>query len=149
MSLEDDVRSLARNTTLRGLEPEALRLLAFTAETRILRAGDVLFRRGETSDGGFVVLSGSLTLDGNGPGGPATIVRPPSLLGDTALLVETRRPATALAREPASVLKIPRALFHRVLAEYPDSAVRLGRTLRERLLDLGGELDAAETILRE
>lgn len=138
MALVDDVRDLARNPTLRDLEPEALRLIAFSAETRILRAGDILFRRGDASDGGYVVLSGSIALEADGP---ATIARAPMLLGDTALITETRRPATALAREPSSVLKISRALFHRVLTEYPDSAARLRRTLADRLDVLGQDLD--------
>ena len=144
MALEDDVRNLAHNPTLRDLEPEALRLLAFSAETRILRAGDVLFRRGQASDGGYVLLSGSIALEAEGP---ATIVRPPTLLGDSARIIETRRPATALAREPSGVLKISRPLFHRILSEYPDSAVRLRRTLRDRLIGLSGDLDAVRGLL--
>lgn len=138
MALVDDVRDLARNPTLRDLEPEALRLIAFSAETRILRAGDILFRRDDVSDGGYVVLSGSIALEADGP---ATIARAPMLLGDAALITETRRPATALAREPSSVLKISRSLFHRVLTEFPDSAVRLRRTLATRLDALGQDLD--------
>jgi CRP-like cAMP-binding protein len=138
MALMDDVRDLTRNPTLRDLEPEALRLIAFSAETRILRAGDILFRQGDISDGGYVVISGSIALESDGP---VTIARAPMLLGDTALITETRRPATALAREPSSVLKISRSLFHRVLNEYPDSAVRLRRSLANRLDRLGQDLD--------
>jgi CRP-like cAMP-binding protein len=140
MALVDDVRDLARNTTLRDLDPEALRLIAFSAETRILRAGDVLFERGDISDGGYVVLSGSIALAADGE--PA-IARPPMLIGDTALIASTQRPATATAQEPTTVLKISRTLFHRVLAEYPDSAVRLRQTLAARLIALGQDLDAA------
>ncbi len=140
MALQDNVRNLAMNPTLRDLEPDALRLIAFSAETRILRAGDVLFRRGETSDAGFVLLSGALALETGV--GHAAVVRPPTLVGESALVTETTRGATALAREPSSVLRITRALFHRVLAEYPDSATRLHRTLLDRLLVLTHELDA-------
>ena len=72
MALQDDVRTLASNPTLRDLEPDALRLIAFSAETRILRAGDVLFRVGDLSDGGYVVLSGGIALETDGS--PALIV---------------------------------------------------------------------------
>lgn len=140
MALQDDVRNLASNPTLRDLDADALRLIAFSAETRILRAGDVLFRQGDVSDGGYVVLSGGIAMETGG--GPATIVRAPALIGDSALLTETVRSATALAREPSSVLKVSRALFRRVLSEYPDSAARLRQTLVERLLALRGDLDA-------
>jgi len=139
MALQDNVRNLAKNPTLRDLEPDALRLIAFSAETRILRAGDVLFRRGETSDSGFVVLSGAVALQTGT--GEATIVRAPTLIGESALVTETTRGATATAREPSSVLRITRALFHRVLAEFPDSATRLHDSLRERLIALTEELE--------
>lgn len=144
MGLEDDVGKLARTATFAALEPDALRLVAFSAETRILRAGDILFRRGEPSNGGFVVLSGSIALDASDSGAPtARIVRPPALIGELALLTETERPATAIAREPSSVLRISRQLFHRVLNEFPTSAQRLRRSLGARLTQFTGELDAA------
>ena len=141
MGLEDDIGVLARNPTLATLEPEALRLIAFAAETKTLRAGDVLFRRDEISNDGFVVLSGSVAIDPSGLGAAtARIVRPPGLIGDVALLTQTRRPATAIAREPTSVMRISRQLFHRVLNEFPGSAEKLRQALAGRLLQFTAEL---------
>ena len=138
MALQDVVKSLASTPCLRDLEPDALKLIAFSAETRILRAGDVLFQIGEPSDGGFVVLSGTITLATNA--GAKATAQAPALIGDAALITETTRPCTASAREPSSVLKISRALFHRVLGEYPDSAARLRHALRSRLMVLHDDL---------
>jgi len=141
MGLEEIIGKLARIPAFAGFEPEALRLLAFSAETRILRAGDVLFRRDEISNDGFVVLVGSIAMDASGDGAvTARIVRPPALIGDLALLTQTRRPATAIAREPSTVLRISRLLFRRVLNEFPDSAERLRQSLGARLLQFTGEL---------
>jgi CRP-like cAMP-binding protein len=141
MGLDDDIGKLARNPTFAVLEPEALRLIAFSAETKTLRAGDVLFRRDEIANDGFVVLTGSIAIDPSGLGAAtARIVRPPGLIGDIALLTQTRRPATAIAREPTTVMRISRQLFHRVLNEFPESAERLRQTLGERLLRLTDEL---------
>ncbi|MGH6868490.1 MAG: cyclic nucleotide-binding domain-containing protein [Methylocella sp.] len=143
MGLEDDIGKLARIPAFAGIEPEALRLIAFSAETRILRAGDVLFRRDEISNDGFVVLAGSIAMDASGDGAvTARIVRPPGLIGDLALLTETRRPATAIAREPSTVLRISRLLFRRALQEFPDSAERLRQSLRASLLQFTGDLGA-------
>jgi CRP-like cAMP-binding protein len=141
MGLEDDIGKLARVPAFAEIEPEALRLIAFSAETRVLRAGDVLFRRDEISNDGFVVLAGSIAMDASGDGAAAArIVRPPALIGDLALLTQTRRPATAIAREPSTVLRISRLLFRRVLNEFPDSAERLRQSLGARLLQFTGEL---------
>jgi len=41
------------------------------------------------------------------------------------LLAETRRPATATAREVSMVLRISRAMFVKMLEGYPDAAHRL------------------------
>ena len=143
MGLEDDIRKLARIPAFAGIETEALRLIAFSAETRILRAGDVLFRRDEISNDGFVVLAGSIAMDASGDGAvTARIVRPPGLIGDLALLTQTRRPATAIAREPSTVLRISRLLFRRVLDEFPDSAERLRQSQAARLLQFTGQLGA-------
>lgn len=143
MGLEDDAARLLANPTLAALEPGALRLIAFSAETRILRAGDVLFRKDEVSNGGYLVLSGSIALDASDQGAAsARIVRPPALIGELALLTETVRPATAIAREPSSVLRISRQLFHRVLSEFPASAAHLRDSLAAKLTAFTGELEA-------
>jgi CRP-like cAMP-binding protein len=132
MALDDDVREMAQLPIFQELEPDALRLIAFSAETRILRMGDVLFTKGETSDGGFVVLSGSFAIE-SGSGLSAEIVQAHSLIGEMALLTATERPATMVAREPSTVLVIRRAIFHRVLKEYPQSALRMRNSIESRL----------------
>ena len=132
MALDDDVRERAQLPIFQELEPEALRLIAFSAETRILRMGDVLFTKGETSDGGFVVLSGSFAVESRSGLG-AAVVQARSLIGEMALLTATERPATMVAREPSTVLVIRRSIFHRVLKEYPQSALRMRNSIESRL----------------
>ena len=116
MALEDDIGVLARNPTLAALEPEALRLIAFAAEMKTLRAGDVLFRRDELANDGFVVLAGSVAVDPSGLGAAtARIVRPPGLIGDIALITQTRRPATRARGTIA--LDIERVVTHFVTSD--------------------------------
>lgn len=148
MALQDDVRNLASVPALRDLEQDALRLIAFAGETRILRAGDVLFDHGDVSDCGYVVLGGAIALETGHE--QATIVRPPALIGAAALIAETIRPAKAVAREPSSVLKISRGLFHRVLSEFPDSAARLRHSLADRIAGFQQDLDGVrQSLLQE
>ena len=142
MALEDEIRNLSRIPIFAAIEENARRLIAFSAETRILRAGDVLFRRGEQSDGGYVLLSGAISLDAadNGSSG-AELILPIALIGEVALLSDTERPVTAIARQPSTVMKIPRMLFHRVLSEYPASAIQRRAFISNRVKGLLGELD--------
>ncbi len=147
MALDDDVRNLARNSTLAELEPEALRLLAFSAETHILRAGDILFRRGDPADAGYIVLSGAIALTTKDDGSAAErIVGPQTLLGDLAMIADSKRQVTAVAREPSSVLKISRTLFHRILREFPQSAERLRRQMAKNLQSFVGDLMRSQAL---
>jgi CRP-like cAMP-binding protein len=142
VALEDDIRKLSRISLFRAMETDALRLIAFGAETKIFRAGDVLFRSGDKSDAGFIVLSGSVALDEKNDGSPPSqIARADALIGEVALLIQTERPATAIAREPTTVLKISRELFHRVLREYPESAKRLRAAMADDLKAFVRELE--------
>jgi CRP-like cAMP-binding protein len=141
MALDDDIANLRGIPLLEDFETEALRLLAFSAETKLLRAGDLLFRRGDRSDGGYILMNGSIALEKSDDGRPAEkILRPLALIGETALIAETTRPVSAIAREPSTVLKITRALFHRILEEYPATALRVRRRLAARLEQLAKNL---------
>jgi CRP-like cAMP-binding protein len=141
MSIQDDARQFTQIPFLANLEPRALELIAFSGETRIMRRGEILFRRGDQADAGYVVLSGRLTLD-PGDGREPVSVLPGALVGEMALVVETERKATATVAEPSGILRIPRPLFHRVLRENPASAIRLRAFCAKRLTDFAGELDS-------
>lgn len=141
MALEDDIRDMARLPIFQEIEPEALRLLAFSAETKILRKGDVLFRRGDPSDSGFLVLSGSFQIESpTKREGAEFVISAHCLIGEMALLTATERPATVTAREPSTVLKITRAVFQRVLKEHPKSAIRIRASLETRLARFTDEM---------
>lgn len=130
MSIEDDIAFLERVPTLRLLGRTALRILAIGAESRQVYDGEVLFNAGEASDGGYVVQDGSFTLSSTTT--PDFVAGPGTLLGEIALLTETRRPATATAREPSTVIRISRSLFQKMLEGYPDAAQKLREQMTER-----------------
>jgi CRP-like cAMP-binding protein len=132
MSIEDEIGLLERVPSLRRLGGGALRSLAIAAESLSLQAGDVLFSAGDTADGAFVVQQGSLSLKPGGAGEEEVVAGPGTLLGETALLAPTKRPATAIAREPARVLRVSRATFLKILDSYPEAAQRLRDLLASR-----------------
>jgi len=141
MALDNDIDNLARLPLFAALEPMALRSLAARAETRLLRAGDRLFRRGEDSDGGYILAQGSIAVETDDDGRPAAkILHPWTLIGETALIAATARPITATAREPTTVFRIARPVFHGVLEEYPTSALRVRSYFAERLRDISKSL---------
>lgn len=148
MALDEDMALLARQPLLSLMDRDALRLLAFAAESRILRAGDVLFRSGEPSDGAVLVVSGAVALTMQDDGKPSSeIVGPGALIGELALFTSVPRQVTAIAREPTQVMRLPRSVMRRVLGESPDSAEAIAAAIGARLQGFVGELSAVQEAL--
>jgi CRP-like cAMP-binding protein len=132
MTIEDDIAFFERVPTLSLLGRDALRILAIGAENRYVHSGEALFRAGESADGAFVVQEGSFSLTSNPTFGENIKVGPFTLLGELAMITETKRAMTATALEPSSVLRIPRSLFLKMLESFPESARRLRDVLNQR-----------------
>ena len=133
MSIEDDIVFLEGVPTLHLLGRGALRILAIGSENRNLAEGEVLFRAGDKADCGFVVQEGWFRLiKPKSSDAEDKTIGPRSLLGEIALLTDTVRPVTAVAMEPAAVIRISRSLFLKTLDGFPDAAERLRDNMASR-----------------
>ena len=148
MSIDDDVAFLERVPSLRVLGREALRILAIGAENRYVHEGVALFKQGEAADSAYVVQEGSFDLAAQGVGAPRpTVVGVGALVGELALVTETKRSMTATARVPSTVIRINRQLFVKMLEGYPDAARRLRESIAGRLNESARELTRVRTVL--
>jgi CRP-like cAMP-binding protein len=145
MPIDDDITFLERVPTLSLLGRQALRILAIGAETRYIHSGEVLFKRGDEADGAYVIQEGRFNLSSKD--GRELTVGPCTLLGEVALFSETRRPATARALEPSTVLRIPRFLFVRMLDSFPEAARKLRESLAARLDQATREISNVRAVL--
>jgi CRP-like cAMP-binding protein len=151
MSLDRDIALLSRVPLFSELSTEQLRLLAFSAVRLELSPGQILFREGALALSGYIIAYGGVELT-IGEGGGKHIVatcETGSLVGELALFVETRRPATGTAIVSTEVLEIDRKLVTRMLNEYPHVAIRLRATLAERLAATVGELGRVRQALMQ
>ena len=149
MGLEEDIAFFERVPQLAALGKQALRILAIGAETRHLQSGAVLFYAGELADGGYVVQEGSLLLEpGTLAEGNEITVGPGTLIGELALLTNTVCQATAIAKEPTVVVRIPRNLFRKMLEGYPAAAEKLRDSMTERLQAWSKELASVKIALK-
>jgi len=147
MSIEDDIAFLERVPALRLLGRDALRILAIGSENRYIHEGISLFGEGEDADGAYVVQEGSFDLRSEKNSVPASVAGPGTLIGELALLTETKRPVTAIAREPSSVVRIPRQLFLKMLEGYPDAAQRMRDAVAARVNQTAGEFARVRSVL--
>jgi CRP-like cAMP-binding protein len=149
MALDNTLAVLRRAPIVGLFEDEALRVIANVADARRLRPGEVLFRQGDRSDGGYVVTAGSISIGREDDEDEAARLGPGSLIGEVALFLRMQRPATAVAREPSAVLRISPTLMKRVLQEYPSAADGMAEVLSRDLEGLAAGLGRVERLFAE
>jgi CRP-like cAMP-binding protein len=146
MTIEDDIAFFERVPTLGMLGRGALRILAIGVESRYVHSGEVLFKAGDEADSGFIVQEGSFVLTiQESENAKQMRVGPGTLLGELALFTDTRRPATATAAEPSTVLRIPRPLFMKMLDGFPDAAQKLRDVIAKRIDDSARDIQSVRS----
>lgn len=149
MSLDSDIALLKRVPLFAELPTEQIRLLAFSAVRLDLAADQVLFREGARANSGFVVSSGGIRLTVGPRRRQVADCEAGALIGELALLIETKRPATATAMVASQVLELDRKLILRMLSEYPQVALKWRETMSERLLATVTDLGRVRAALKE
>ncbi len=143
MSLDQDVVLLQSVNPFRVLPPERCALLAISAEQRSLAAGAVLFRTGDGRRLRLLVMSGRVEVftERAGKRRETFEAGPGALIGEMALILDRPRPATAVALDACSVMRIPRSTFLRVLEGFPEAAVAMHAAVSARVANLLRSLD--------
>ena len=134
MALIDDIRLFSQLPLFEGMDDDQLRLIAFGADRRHIAAGQTLFRERSPAECAYVVASGRFeltTLDAKGDARVEATVEAGTLLSELALVTLVERKYTAVALDDSTVIRITRALFHRLIEEYPDAA----RLIESRVRD--------------
>lgn len=133
MALDDDIRILSGVELFADFTSEQLRLLAFGAETTVVQADRKLYREADEADCAYIIVSGRIALynEADAEKTPIALAGAGEILGEMALISDTRRMTSAYAQADTQVLRLNRSMFRRILEEYPDVAVHLhGRILR-------------------
>lgn len=134
MALDDDIRILSAVGLFEGFTREQLRLLAFGAETTQIAAGRKLYREDDIADSAYVVVSGQIALYREGREQLIVgHVGPGAIMGELALISDTRRLTSASAEADTEILRLNRQMFRRILEEYPEVALGLHRRITAEL----------------
>ncbi|MEO0497761.1 MAG: Crp/Fnr family transcriptional regulator [Pseudomonadota bacterium] len=151
--MDDEIAFLARVPFFAGFNAEHLRLLAFGAEKRRLAAGEYLFHEGDLADGAYILLRGELAIlapDDVDRGSGSNTRRSDqvvhrhqagAIVEPMTLISLSKRQHDAVCSGDSEVLRISRALFIRMLGEYPGLAVMLRDRVGNELAGFVGKLD--------
>ncbi|MEO4001047.1 cyclic nucleotide-binding domain-containing protein [Mesorhizobium sp. CAU 1732] len=145
MALDDDIRILSGVGLFSELTAEQLRLLAFGAESVRFPAGREIYRENAPADCAYVIVGGRVVLyrDNEGVAVAVTRLGEGAIIGELALIAETKRLTYAAAETDVELIRLNRTLFRRILEEYPEAAADLHRKMMN---DLQSFLRSIESI---
>ena len=120
----------------RSLPQTALQTVATSLRERRYHAGDVIFRKGDRSEGLGVVLRGRVRTVTVSPEGREQVLKvfgPGRTFGDIPVFDDEPQPADAMAMSDSIVVFIPQSDLLDCLRQHPDAAIEVIRLFASRL----------------
>lgn len=119
-----------------GVPDADLRRIADGAKERRFDAGSAIVSAGEPGHGFYLIIDGRVEVKR----GNRTIATlgPGEYFGELALIRETPRTATVVAKDPTTCLALTRWDFKGIVVSNPSIAIRLLETVANRLQDDDG-----------
>jgi len=129
----DAAMALLRHVPLfAGLSDETLERLVSASRSRALPAGQIIWSEGDPGDALLILESGQLRISRIELDGRETVlsvVEPPGVIGELALLDGQPRDATVIAQRDVTIRLLPRQNFRELLAREPAAIYGLLKTL--------------------
>jgi CRP/FNR family cyclic AMP-dependent transcriptional regulator len=123
--------ALARCPFFAGLSRSELLELAKVSEDMEVEEGKVLTREGKSGSEFFVIVDGEVSVTKNGQ--EIRTLGPGDFFGEIALLEDTPRTATVLAKSPLRFFVLTRQSFRSLLAHQPELERKVLAALEERV----------------
>jgi CRP-like cAMP-binding protein len=145
-SPDTDADALRAIPFFEGLSADHLKLIAASAESRSLPEKLLLYDEGQLLHSAYVIMSGTMRAERKGKGGAEPESREIAagvVLGDRALILDTRATESVRVGSRARVLQIRRVTFRRLLQDHPAIAVSLRARLARTVVQAAGEWAAA------
>jgi len=121
---------------LRSVPPGDVQALATSLRERRYQAADVIFRKGDPSDGLGVVLQGRVRTVTTSPGGREQVLKvfgPGRTFADLAVFDDEPQPAEAIAVSESTVVFVPQVVLLELLKRHPEAAIDVIRLFASRL----------------
>ena len=132
----------------RGLSPLQIARIARRAERVAYTPGSVIIEENAVAEAAILIVSGNAArVSGPELAARSEPVTPGSLLGESAMLVETTHGSTVVARTAVRAVHIKRDALEAQMLEDPSLADQLIQNLARRLADLATELRRVDATL--
>lgn len=140
---EETITLLQGVSVFSTLADDDLAQVAAVTVPRSFKAGEQVFREGDTSDTCYLVRTGHVRAVREHAGGRSLTLAtlgPGEIFGELAIFDEEQRSATVEALEETEVVAILAGDMRRLLREHPDIAVKLLAALSRRLRETNERL---------
>jgi CRP-like cAMP-binding protein len=137
MELDDNTAVLDRADFFSICDTEQKRLLAFASERKAFSAGDIIFAKGDASDGAYVLIRGQVAAGDSSTSGSKLqrISEAGAVLGELGLVLSRPRRASMRAATDVELLFVPRSAFAKLMKQYPIMAERAAMRIETELQD--------------
>ncbi len=132
---EETIQILMRARLFRGLQRRQLERLARRFVERRYDEGEAIVTQGKDGEGFFVITTGEAEAVHQRADGTTVVLNPllpGDFFGELALLTDTLRTASVVAKEPTECLVLTRWDFIGVMREDADMAISILQELAER-----------------
>jgi ABC-type multidrug transport system fused ATPase/permease subunit len=148
-ALGAEAQTLQQVPLFANLDPSRLKFLAFTSERKTYAPGEDLMREGEDGEAAYVILDGlAEVLVGSGADEKVLFTLGRNrLVGELALLNDTKRSATVRAVDTTTALRLNRDVFTEMARQDPYFAFEMTRDLGRRLVLTTDQLNDARNEL--
>jgi CRP-like cAMP-binding protein len=148
MAIDSFVQPLLKLEIFQGLKPLQITEIARRAYRVVYKPGDVILSENEEGEAAIVIVSGeAVRIAGPGLQEAAESIPAGSLLGEMAMLVETRHSSTIVARTTVRALRIMRDEVQAQMAEDADLADHFVQRITSRLSAVLDALRSIDTMI--
>ncbi|HOV48627.1 MAG: cyclic nucleotide-binding domain-containing protein [Anaerolineae bacterium] len=138
MHLEKCKDVLRSSTLFRDLNEIYLDLVLMVCEEVTYPAGEIIFRQGDPGDALYIIASGAvdILLEPDQAADPPLVIaslEQYATFGETILIEEGHRTATARCRVPTTLLRVPGERMVQLTNDYPEIGFRIMRSMAAEL----------------
>ncbi len=150
MAIDTFVKPMLKLEIFQGLRPLQITEIARRAYRVVYKPGDMILREDEEGDAAIIIVSGeAVRISGPALSEPAEPVPAGSLLGEMAMLIETRHSSTVVARTQVRALRISREELQAQMAEDPALADHFVQRITARLSQVLDSLKAIDAMIAD
>lgn len=144
MALDSNTKVLQQVPLFKGLSPEQLSVIAFTASWRSFMPGETIIEKGRTAEVAYVILTGKAVTPGAKSDSEPERLGPGTLLGEPAMFFQTVYRSTVIAERGVGTIALTTETLRKIMQRDPAIGRHLTENIKSRLRAMSQTLGRIE-----